>query len=143
LVQTDLSARGIRVAIRQLEMGAFLSRARAVTKDFDLLVTGIPGDFALAYLGAMYDSRQHGGALDYGEYHSRELDALLSTARQAPPDRQATAWRRVQELLAREVPSAWIYHSRGLQGVAARVQGVTFDLRGELASLHGWRVSSK
>lgn len=143
LVQTDLSARGIRVAIRQLEMGAFLSRARAATKDFDLLVTGIPGDFALAYLGAMYDSRQHGGALDYGEYHSRELDALLSTARQAPPDRQATAWRRVQELLAREVPSAWIYHSRGLQGVAARVQGVTFDLRGELASLHGWRVSSQ
>lgn len=140
LVQADLAARGIRLSIRQLEMGAFLSRARASTKDFDLLVTGIPGDFALAYLGAMYDSRQHGGALDYGEYHSPELDALLETARLAPAAQRMVAWRRVQAVLARDMPAAWVYHSRGLQGVSARIDGVSFDLRGELASLHRWRV---
>ena len=44
-----------------------LSHARRARrpKRFDVLVAGIPGDVALAYLGAMFESRQAGGALDY------------------------------------------------------------------------------
>ncbi|MBM4195184.1 MAG: peptide ABC transporter substrate-binding protein, partial [Gemmatimonadetes bacterium] len=69
LVQSDLAARGIAVTIRQMEMGAFLVRARGQPKDFDLLITGVPGDISLAYLGAMFDGVQRGGALDYADFH--------------------------------------------------------------------------
>ncbi len=143
LVQADLGARGVSVAIRQLEMGAFLARARATPKSFDMLVTGIPGDISLAYLGAMYDGRQRGGALDYGDYHTPELDALFDRTRRADAVHLADAWRDVQRALARDVPAAWIYHSRGMQTVARRIAGVSFDLRGELESVTRWHASPR
>ena len=144
LIQADLGARGIRVEIRQMELAAFLALARAPEKNFDVLITGVSGDLSLAYLGAMYDSRQRGGALDYGDFHRPELDGLFSRARAAGTEADArSAWIAIQEALAREVPAAWIYHSRGLQGVSARMRDVTIDLRGELASVARWTTATR
>jgi peptide/nickel transport system substrate-binding protein len=141
LVQADLAERGVHVDIRVVEFGAFLARARAVPKTFDLLITVIPGDLSLAYLGAMYDGLQRGSALDYADYHTPRLDSLFARTR-AATTREATidAWHDVQSELAFDVPAAWIYHSRGLQGVSRRMQGVRMDLRGELTSLASWTV---
>lgn len=142
LVQDDLAARGIRVAIRQSEMGAFLAAARAVPRRFDLLLTGIPGDLALSYLSAMFESRNAGGALDYAGYHTPALDRAFARAARAPdPAAKRDAWHAVQRELLRDAPAAWLYHSRGVQGVSARLQGVRMDLRGELATIARWRVS--
>ncbi|HKO15489.1 MAG TPA: peptide ABC transporter substrate-binding protein [Gemmatimonadaceae bacterium] len=142
LLQADLAARGIHLDIRQVELGAFLTQARATTKRFDLLLTGIPGDLSLSYLSAMFDGRQSGGALDYAGFHTPALDALFARTREAAtPDARRDAWFAVQRELAREVPVAWIYHARGLQGVAARLENVRMDLRGELPTVARWTVS--
>jgi peptide/nickel transport system substrate-binding protein len=139
LVQADLALRGIRVNIRQVELGTFLTQARAPNKQFDVLVAGVPGDVALAFLGAMFESRQQGGALDYAGFHSPHLDSLIAMTRTAATDAaRADAWRNVQRLLSDEMPVAWIYHSRGLQGVSARLHNVVMDLRGEMATLARW-----
>jgi peptide/nickel transport system substrate-binding protein len=139
LLQADLAARGIRLEIRQTEMGAFLARARAARKDFDLLVTGVPGDLSLSFLGAMHDSRQAGGALDYAGFHTAVLDAAFAAVRQAGDTAAIRrAWVAVQQELAREMPVAWLYHSRGVQGVSARLRGVTMDLRGEMPTIARW-----
>lgn len=139
LIQADLRERGIRVEIRQLEMGAFLARARARTKSFDLLVTGIPGDLSLSFLGGMFDGRQAGGALDYAGYHTPTIDSAFAALRsvQEPALIRAT-WLRIQSELARDVPVAWLYHSRGVQGQSAHLRGVTMDLRGELPTVAQW-----
>jgi peptide/nickel transport system substrate-binding protein len=143
LIQADLAERGIRVEIRVVEFGAFLARARAVPKTFDLLLTIIPGDLSLAYLGAMYDSRQRGSALDYADYHTPRLDSLFARTRAATTrDETVSAWHDVQFELARDMPAAWIYHSRGLQGVSRRMQDVRMDLRGELTTLASWTVAA-
>jgi peptide/nickel transport system substrate-binding protein len=142
LVQADLGARGINMGFQQMEMGAFLTKARGRPKDFDMLVTGIPGDISLSFLGAMFDGRQRGGALDYADFHTPALDSLFDRARRASLDELSAAWRAVQSLLDRESPVAWIYHSRGLQGVTRRIEGVHFDLRGELESVTRWRVAT-
>src|SRR6185503_3840858 len=60
LLQADLAARGVRMEIRQVELGTFLTEARARQKRFDVLLTGIPGDVSLGYLSAMFDARQAG-----------------------------------------------------------------------------------
>ena len=139
LLQADLRARGIRVEIGQRELGAFLAEARATPKRFDALVTGIPGDLSLGYLAAMFDSRQAGGALDYAAFHTPRLDALLAATRAAGDDEAlAAAWAEVQRELAREVPVVWLYHARGVQGVARRLSGVRMDLRGELVTVAAW-----
>ena len=143
LVQADLAGRGIRMHVRQMELGAFLARARAATKDFDALVTGVPGDLSLSYVSAMFESKQRGGSLDYGAFHSARLDSLLAATRAAPTDRALrAAWLAVQRQMAIELPMAWLYHARGLQGVSARMRNVTLDLRGELATVARWTTES-
>jgi len=142
LIQADLRARGIRLEIRQLEMATFLSRARETPKRYDVLVTGIPGDLMLAHLASMYESRFAGGALDYGGFHTARLDSLFSRTRSAPDVAAVRdAWRMVQQELGASVPAAWIYHSRGVQGISARLRGVTMDLRGEMVTVARWSVA--
>jgi peptide/nickel transport system substrate-binding protein len=143
LIQADLAARGIRLEIRQLEMAAFLSRARAKDKQFDMLITGIPGDLSLSYLRAMFETAQRASTLDYADFHAPALDAHFMRARDALTEHELrNAWREVQLELARQVPMAWLYHSRGVQGVSARMRNVTMDLRGELATVARWTTAS-
>jgi peptide/nickel transport system substrate-binding protein len=139
LLQADLAARGIRLEIRQMEMAAFLTRARSATKDFDMLITGIPGDLSLSYLRAMFESAQRGSSIDYVDYHSPALDRFFAAATAAPSDDELRdAWQNVQRELARTVPIVWLYHSRGVQGVASRMRNVHMDLRGELVTVTQW-----
>jgi peptide/nickel transport system substrate-binding protein len=141
LLQDDLAARGVRVEIRQVEMGAFLTAAREKSKRFDVLQTGIPGDLSLAYLAAMYDSRQAGGALDYSGYHTPVLDSLFAAVRSAGDiGGVRRAWLAVQAQLEKEMPAAWIYHARGLVGMSSRLHNVRMDLRGELATVSQWEI---
>lgn len=143
LIQADLGARGIRAEIRQVEMGSFLSMARGADKRFDALLTGVPGDLSLAYVGAMFESSQAGGALDYAGFHTKTLDDLFARARAAPSaDLRRAAWADVQNELAREVPVAWLYHSRGVQGLSARLANVVMDLRGEMVTLARWQIGA-
>lgn len=143
LLQADLAAIGVRMEIRQREMGAFLTEARARPKNFDALLTGIPGDLSLAYLSSMYDSHLEGSALDYGNYHTLRLDTLLARARSAPtPALAREAWLAVQHDLAEQAPAVWVYHARGLQGLSRRLHGVRMDLRGELVTVHDWSTMS-
>ena len=139
LIQADLAERGIRVEVRQLEMAAFLARARSKTKDFDMLITGIPGDLSLSYLRAMYESTQRGSSLDYADFHNAALDSAFANARRAVDDGALrSAWHDVQASLAQHTPAAWLYHSRGVQGVSSRMRNVTMDLRGELVTVNRW-----
>lgn len=140
LIQADLADRGIALEIRSLEMSTFLSLARAREKRFDLLITGIPGDLTLAHLASMYDSRLAGGALDFGGYHTPALDSAFARVRGAGSEEAVRdAWLTVQRLLARDMPAAWLYHARGVQGVSRRLAGVRMDLRGELVTIVRWQ----
>jgi peptide/nickel transport system substrate-binding protein len=144
LVQGDLAARGIALRVRQTEMGAFLTTARADAKRFDLLIAGVPGDLSLAYVSALFDSRQRGGTLDYTGFHSPALDTLLRTASTSPEGApRHEAWIAVQQVLDSLAPATWIYHARGVQGVSRRVRGATMDLRGELVTVHDWSLAPR
>ena len=141
LVQSDLAARGITVRVRQTEMGTFLTTARASDKRFDVLIAGVSGDLALSYVSALFDSKQRGGTLDYTGYHAPALDSLLHAATDASGDDRRAAWVAVQRALDSLSPATWIYHARGVQGVARRVRGATMDLRGELVHVHDWSLA--
>src|SRR5207245_2659959 len=97
------------------------------------------GDVSLAYLSSMFDSRAAGGALDYAGYHTPRLDTLLTAARNASTDTASrSAWIDVQSELRRDEPVAWLYYSRGVQGISRRLHNVTMDLRGEMVSITRW-----
>ncbi len=130
MIQADLRAVGVEVRIRQLELGAFLAAAQGAARDYDALVTGIPGDLSLGYLRGLFDSRRLSEPLQYAQYANRAVDAALDRG----------DFSEVQRIVARELPVTFLYHARGLQGMSRRLQGVRMDLRGELASLERWRL---
>ena len=143
LIQSDLAERGIAMRVRQTELGAFFTAARASTKTFDVLIAGIPTDLSLSNVSAMFSSAQRGGTLDYTGFHDPALDALIARASAAPDGpARIDAWRTVETALDTLAPATWVFHSRGLQGLSRRVSGVRMDVRGELVSLHDWRISS-
>ena len=142
LLQADMRSHGITLEIRQLEFGAFLAEARANPKRFDALFAGIPGDLSLSYLAAMFDSKLSGSALDYAAFHTPALDSAFARVRSATTKRELfDAWQLVQRILDAETPVAWVYHSRGVQGVTSRLLGVRMDLRGEMPTVAQWRLS--
>jgi peptide/nickel transport system substrate-binding protein len=132
------------VRVRQTEMGSFLTTARANDKRFDVLIAGVPGDLSFSYVAALFDSHQRGGTLDYTGFHSPALDTLLRATGDAPPGEPGRrAWVAVQRAIDSLAPAAWLYHSRGVQGVSRRVHGARMDLRGELVSVHDWSLAPR
>jgi peptide/nickel transport system substrate-binding protein len=113
MVQARLRAAGFDVAIRQLELSAFLARVYGPEREFDAAVLGLSGDPGLGHLGPL-----------------AKLAGMT-----APADGAAA-----QRFFADSVPVAFLYHARGLQGMNRRVRGVTMDLRGELPTVHDWWV---
>jgi peptide/nickel transport system substrate-binding protein len=113
MIQAQLARAGFRVTIRQLELSAFLDRLYGPAHDFDAAILGIPGDLGLGYLGPL---------------------ATLA-GMTAPGDPRAA-----ERMFTDSMPVAFLYHARGIQGMNRRVHGVRMDLRGELVTVHDWRV---
>ncbi len=132
LIQADLAAAGVRMRIRQLELGAFLAAASGPPRDYDALVSGFSGDLTGAWLRGMFDSRRRAGPLQYAQYADPDVDRAFDSGDLAA----------VQRIVARDLPITFLYHARGLQGVSTRLEGETLDLRGELASVQRWRLAA-
>lgn len=114
LIQARLAAVGFDVAIRQLELTAFLARVNAGRRDFTAAVLGTPGDLGLGYL--------------------MTLAGLAGLRVPADP-------ARAQRLFRDSLPVAFLYQARGVQGMNRRVSGVRMDLRGELPTVTAWRTA--
>jgi peptide/nickel transport system substrate-binding protein len=92
----------------------------------------------LSHVAALYDGE---GPLAYPGHESAALARAFARVRLATDEAALIeAWREVQRQLARDEPTAWIYHARGVQGKAKRIQNVLVDLRGELAGIASWRI---
>jgi peptide/nickel transport system substrate-binding protein len=113
MMQAQLARAGFEVAIRQLELSAYLGRVRGPRPAFDAAVMGIQGDLGLGYIAP--------------------LAALAGVA--VPPDAAGA-----ERTLADSSAVVFLYHARGLQGSNRRVHGVRMDLRGELATVARWWV---
>ncbi|WP_373060598.1 peptide ABC transporter substrate-binding protein [Gemmatimonas sp.] len=138
LVQADLAARGVALTVRVVELSTFLAIVRAPSKQYDVALTGIPGDIALGHLSALFASAQRGGALDYTGFHMASLDDRLAAAGGAAPESAVSSWRAVAAELDEGMPVAWLFHARGVQGRSRKLDGVQMDLRGELVSIARW-----
>ncbi len=140
MLQAQWRGLGVDVRIRQLELTTFLATAQSSARDFDALVTGIPGDFALGHVAAMFDGD---GPLAYPGLRDSSVAAAFRAVRTAESGADVeAAWRGVQRALAAVEPAAWVYHARGVQGAARRVADLRIDLRGELAGIAAWRLAT-
>lgn len=113
MLQAQLAQVGMTVEIRQLELSTFLDRVQGPAHDFDAAVMGVSGDAGLGQLAPM----------------------LRTTGMIAAPTRAG-----MLQAFTDSMPVAFLYHASGVQGMNRRVLGVQMDVRGELATLHQWRI---
>ncbi len=143
MIQAQLRTVGVRVTIRQLELTTFLAVAQGPNRDFDALVTLVPGDLSLGHVAALFGG-EDSGSLAYSGYRSAAFDGALRRVAQAESaDALEQAWREAQRTLARDLPATWLYHARGVQGVNRRVRGFNLDIRGELAGVTHWWIAGE
>jgi peptide/nickel transport system substrate-binding protein len=143
MIQAQFRTVGVHVGIRQLELTTFLAVAQGRERDFDALVTGIPGDLSLGHVAALFGG-EDAGSLAYSGYRSAVFDdALRRVAQAESADELERAWRDAQRTLSRDLPATWLYHARGVQGVNRRVQGFNLDIRGELAGVVHWWIAGE
>ncbi|UCD23989.1 MAG: peptide ABC transporter substrate-binding protein [Gemmatimonadota bacterium] len=143
MIQAQLRDMGVGVRIRVLELTTFLARAQADERDFDALVIGIPGERSLGYVAAMFGGVEP-GPLAYPGYSSPDFDAAVMMAQKAETEEQLrSAWADAQLVLARDIPTTWLYHARGLQGANRRIENASIDFRGELAGIANWRFRER
>jgi peptide/nickel transport system substrate-binding protein len=140
MLEAQWRAVGVTARIRRVELATFLAIAQGPDREFDALVTGIPGVLSLGHVAALYGTD---GPLAYAGYESPTLRGALERVRRATVEESlARAWRDVQLVLAEGEPTAWLYHARGVQGVSRRIRDLRMDLRGELAGLARWEVAT-
>lgn len=140
MIQAQLREVGVEVRIHQHELTSFLALAQADDRDFDALVTGIPGDLSLSHVAAMFGGRDP-GPLAYPGYRNVRFDELIEAAGQADSEHALKqAWQEALQVLNHDLPTTWLYHARGLQGVNRRIENTGIDFRGELAGISRWRI---
>ena len=141
MIQSQLDQVGVGATIRQMELAAFLSTVQGDSRDFDAVVTLVPGDFSLGHVAALFGG-ENSGPLAYSGYRSDEFDAALERGRKATTIIElGDAWREAQQVLSDDLPVTWLYHARGVLGANRRIRGVRMDLRGELATVADWWIS--
>jgi ABC-type transport system substrate-binding protein len=113
MLQAQWAQAGIHAEIRQLELATYLDRIQGPSHDFDVAVMGVSGDVALGYLSRLVS-----------------LSGLHADG----------SGEKLLQVIEDSLPAVYLYHSRGVQGINRRVQGVQMDMRGELATLTQWWV---
>jgi peptide/nickel transport system substrate-binding protein len=113
MLQARLGAVGFEVSIRQIENSSFTDRVYGPRHDFSAAVTGVQGDLGLGFL--------------------QPLGRVSGIPIPGDP-------AQAQRVFAEQLPVAWLYHARGVQGMNRRVLGVQMDVRGELPTVATWRV---
>ncbi|MBK8166022.1 MAG: hypothetical protein IPK64_08650 [bacterium] len=138
IIRENLRAVGADVQVRTMEQVAGLERVREGLFDayFGLLVANLHGN------PSPYVRSTAVGEYNQGHYANATVDSLLDTAL-SEPDRQRAlpAWLRLQEVLAADPPSAYLFYPDILVAVNRRLRDVRPHLLSPVNNLAEWWIA--
>jgi peptide/nickel transport system substrate-binding protein len=141
VIQSNLKAVGITVALQTMEWGAYLAKLRSKEQEL----------FALSWMAGMEDpdmvlypllhsSQWTPNGPNRALYRNEKFDQLLTEARHTTDQaKRAALYRQAQKILVEDAPWIFVDHEVQIAAFARRVQGFklhpSFDLRVETISL--------
>ncbi len=137
ILRENLRAVGAAVSLRALELGAALDLLGAGRFDayLGLVNLNLYGD-ATAYLHSSAVDR-----LNQGGYANAAVDSLLDAALgDRDRERAGATWRRLQEVVAQDPPSAYLFYPEVLVGVGPRLQDVRPHMLSPFNNLAQWWI---
>lgn len=138
ILRDNLAAVGAAVEVRLMEHVAGLARVREGLFDsyFGLLNANLHGN------PAPYVRSTAVAEFNHGRYANAEVDSLLAAAlSQADRVTALPTWRRLQEALAADPPSAYLFYPDNLVAVNRRLLDVRPHLLSPVNNLSEWRVA--
>ena len=139
ILRENLKAVGAEAVVRVLELATGLDllnegRFDAYFGSFNANLYGDPS--------GVVHSRST-GEFNKGHYANAEVDSLLDAALAAPDRASALPlWRRVQELLQADQPSAYLFYPEKLVGYDVRLRGVRPHLLSPINNLDQWWIAN-
>jgi peptide/nickel transport system substrate-binding protein len=141
VMQSNLKAVGVNVALQTMEWGAFLAKLR--TKEQELFaLSWMAGteDPDLVMYPLLHSSQWTPNGPNRALYKNPKFDDLLQQARLTTDQaRRASLYKEAQRILVDDAPWVFVDHEIQIAAVARRVQGFklhpSFDLRVETISV--------
>jgi peptide/nickel transport system substrate-binding protein len=141
VIQSNLKAVGVNVALQTMEWGAYLAKLRSKEQElFALSWMAGNEDPDMVMYPLLHSSQWTPGGPNRALYKNEKFDDLLRQARVATDQaRRAELYREAQRILHDDPPWIFIDHEVQTAAFARRVQGFklhpSFDLRVETISL--------
>jgi peptide/nickel transport system substrate-binding protein len=141
IMQAQLALVGIAVTPQVVEWGTLLEQINSPEqRDFDGVVIGWVTDFKINDHD-LFHSRAIDEPFGWSGTHDPEMDRLIDTLQVVVDRAEALPlWKEYQNRLVAVQPYTYLYHVQRLAGLNRRLQGVTLDARGELASIRDWWI---
>lgn len=141
VIQAQLRKVGVDARIQVLEFQTLLTQHRG--RDFDAVFHNwVLDNFQVAAApSALFHSRWAAtpGSANRSSYANPRADSLLEAGAAATdPAAARKIWGEFVDLLQRDQPITFVFWKDELGAASSRVQGVTMDTRGQLASIAGW-----
>lgn len=138
MIQAQLKKIGIKVVPRVLDFNSMV--ALLDSGDYDATVAGLSMDTSLDLTGNFASASIKDGS-NYARYANPEVDRLIAQAMARPNivDSKADLYR-LQEILYRDQPYAYLWESQRLNGVNRRVHGAKPNVLFSLFNLEDWWV---
>ena len=141
LIQEQLRGVGVKVAIEQLDFGAFSERLAAGTFDAAVHVWQVdpsPGTVRQMWGAAAVRAKK---GMNYGSYVNPVFDAQVDSATGAFDVATArTHFRRAYEAIVADAPAVWLYEPSPAAGVHRRVQVVGMRADAWWAGMADWSI---
>lgn len=141
LIQEQLRRVGVQVAVRSLEINAFMRQQ--ATRSFDAameywLLDPNPSAVSESWGSA---AAATAGSANYGGYASATFDALIDSASRAPTLTQARPlFARALQAIVSDAPAIWLAEPRNIAGAQRRIHVATLRPDAWWAHLADWSV---
>lgn len=139
ILADQLAEVGVAVDFEVLEMGSLQGRVMSPgQRDFGGFVIGFSNDFNIDESNFFHtDADEH--MYGWSALSDPELDRLLDTLPLIPTREEARPlWAEYQQRIVELQPFMYLYFSDRLNGVAGDLEGVEFDIRGDLMGVSSW-----
>ena len=141
VMQSNLKAVGVTVALQTMEWGAYLAKLRSKEQElFALSWMAGSEDPDMVMYPLLHSSQWTPNGPNRALYKNEKFDELLGQARQVTDQaKRAALYREAQKILVEDAPWVFVDHEVQLAATSKRVQGFklhpSFDLRVETISL--------
>ena len=119
----QLKEAGITVNIEQVDWATWLSRVYG-DRDYQATIIGLASDLAPSDTVARFYSS---ASNNFVNYNSNEFDMLFEEAKaSSDDDKKVELYNKIQMLMAKDAPAAYIQDPALLMAVSSKLEGVRF-----------------